>query len=89
MILALLAMISGCETEEQYKIAKVVEQESSDRIVVKRLSIFTDSLAYRNDRGIYLIVDTETGKEYIGVSGIGIAESGSHTSGKVAADDER
>jgi hypothetical protein len=50
-----------------------------NRVTVTRLSKFRDSLAYDNERGVYLIRDTQTGKEFIGVSGIGITELGSHT----------
>lgn len=59
----------------------------SDRIVVKRISVIQDSLAYGDKRGVYVIIDTQTGKEYIGVSGVGITESGSHTvsSGKTTS----
>lgn len=59
------------------------------RITVERISIFADKLAYGNERGIYIIRDAATGKEYIGVSGIGISETGSHQSGKVRQSDER
>lgn len=64
-----------------------ISVENSDRITVKRISVISDNMAYRGERGIYVIVDNETGKEYIGVSGIGITETGSHTvsSGKTTS----
>lgn len=37
----------------------------------------------------YIITDTKTGTEYIGVSGIGITETGSHQAGKARVADER
>jgi len=61
----------------------------NNRIKVERLSIVKDSTAYSNERGTYLITDTKTGAEYIGVSGIGITEVGSHSSGKYSTTDER
>lgn len=59
------------------------------RISVNRIGIFEDSVAYRSKRGIYLITDTKTGTEYIGVSGIGISELGTHRQGKQNVEDER
>lgn len=49
------------------------------RVQVTRIGVFKDTLAYNQRRGIYLIRDTTTGAEFIGVSGIGITELGSHT----------
>lgn len=51
----------------------------ADRIKVTKMSEFRDTLAYDNWRGVYLIQDKQTGREYIGISGIGISEVGSHT----------
>ena len=48
------------------------------RVTVSRVGIFSDDLAYGNRRGVYIIVDNETGREYIGVSGVGISETGRH-----------
>lgn len=53
------------------------------------LDVVWDDLAYDNRRGIYVVTDTETGQQYIGVSGIGVTELGSHLSGKTRASDER
>lgn len=50
-----------------------------NRVTVTRLSKFRDNLAYDNERGVYLIRDNQTGQEFIGISGIGISELGSHT----------
>lgn len=62
---------------------------SSSRVNVTRIGVIEDSLAYDSRRGIYLIEDTKTGKEYIGVSGIGISELGQHQAGKTIISDER
>lgn len=48
------------------------------RVTVERIGVFKDDLAYGDRRGVYIIRDTQTGREYIGVSGIGISELGSH-----------
>lgn len=45
---------------------------------VVRVSTFEDKLAYGNARSIYIIRDLQSGKEYVGVSGVGISELGSH-----------
>jgi secreted trypsin-like serine protease len=63
--------------------------QSSTRFSVERIDVFRDKLAYDGQRGIYVITDTKTGKEFIGVSGIGISELGSHLAGKVTSTDER
>ena len=52
------------------------------RFKVRQVQQVEDSLAYNGTRGVYIITDTETGVEYVGVSGIGISELGSHQAGK-------
>jgi len=66
-----------------------VEVGDSNRFSVELLNTFDDHLAYGDERGIYLIRDKKTGQEYLGVSGIGISELGSHRSGKATHTDER
>lgn len=61
----------------------------SEQVQIERVGIFKDDLAYRGERGVYRIKDPETGKEFIGISGIGISEVGSHSSGKTTVTDER
>lgn len=71
-------------------VATPIERGSTrDRVRVTRLSVFKDDLAYNGYRGVYLIHDEETGVDFIGVSGVGIAELGSHRSGKATHEDER
>ncbi len=62
---------------------------SNGRIRVERISVFADDLAYHDRRGVYVIVDKKTGHEFIGISGIGISEVGSHRAGKATVSDER
>ncbi len=69
--------------------APQVPVSQSHRVTVTLLDVFTDELAYGNRRGIYLIHDTTTGADYVGVSGVGISELGSHRSGKTTVSDER
>lgn len=54
-----------------------------------RIGVFKDRIAYNDVRGIYILKDSQTGKEFIGVSGIGITELGSHIVGKSTTTDER
>lgn len=58
------------------------------RFRVERVEVFRDLLAYDDKRGIYIIRDKETGREYVGVSGIGITEIGSHSCGKSCIDED-
>lgn len=61
----------------------------NDRFHVERIGIFADDLAYNHKRGVYLIKDKQTGEEFVGVSGVGIAETAMHRSGKTSISDER
>ena len=63
--------------------------QTSERISVTRISVFKDDMAYNRQRGIYIIRDNETGKGFVGISGVGMAETGSHQSGKTSVSDER
>ena len=69
------------------------KSETRGRFQVERVGKFDDGLAYGGERGIYVVYDVKTGREYVGVSGVGIAETGSHGSmcGKVGCSvaDER
>jgi len=100
--LAALAITAGCDM--QYPSAeaeitlekqmnrtetKTVAVESPAKYEVKRVAVFEDDLAYGYKRGIYEIKDKETGKTYVGISGIGITERGSHMAGKIPTGDER
>ncbi|WEJ90213.1 MAG: hypothetical protein P0Y63_04120 [Klebsiella huaxiensis] len=76
-------LLSACDSgPEPAKSTMAVSSQLSadaDRIKVTKMSEFRDALAYDNWRGVYLIQDKQTGKEYIGISGVGISEVGSHT----------
>lgn len=63
--------------------------QSNSRYSVERVAVFEDNLAYNSRRGIYEITDHKTGQKYIGVSGIGISQRGSHSNGKQTFADER
>ncbi len=82
-LLVVVFMLTACDRgPEPAKSTMAVSSQLSsdaDRIKVTKMSEFRDTLAYDNWRGVYLIQDQQTGKEYIGISGIGISEVGSHT----------
>ncbi|NTE96736.1 hypothetical protein [Agrobacterium tumefaciens] len=93
IILVLAAvLLAGCEHSDDYKQTIRPEQityKNSNRFKVERVGVFADGLAYQSQRGIYLITDTETNQEFVGVSGVGISELASHQSGKTTTRDER
>lgn len=93
MIATILLALTACqeseaEREQREQREKVVV-ENQGRVKVVRIDRFYDGIAYNGERGIYLITDEKTGKEFIGISGIGITEVGSHLSGKSTVRDER
>ncbi|MHA1180944.1 hypothetical protein [Enterobacter ludwigii] len=83
LLISAILPLSACDNgpEPARSTMAVSSQLSSDadRIKVTKMSEFRDELAYDNWRGVYLIQDKQTGREYIGVSGIGISEVGSHS----------
>lgn len=88
LILSLVALmtLAACEEEmvqqrRQRASATPIEVGGGDapRFNVTRVGVFRDDLAYNDRRGVYVIVDTKTGREFVGVSGVGISELGSHS----------
>lgn len=62
---------------------------NNNRVHVQRIGVIEDSVAYDNRRGIYVVTDAKTGKEFVGISGVGIVETGQHMQGKTSVEDER
>ena len=81
-----ILLLSGCNKPAP---DTTLNTTVSVRISVMRVGVIEDDLAYRDRRGIYIITDNKTGKEFIGVSGIGISEQGNHLENKVMVEDER
>lgn len=87
IIIALAISLAGCDYNstrvpyEQRGKVQVTTAESG-RVQVRKISEFRDDLAYDDYRGVYIITDTETGQEFIGVSGVGISAIGQHNCGK-------
>lgn len=86
IILLLAAMVCGCAPDIDTSLGTI---SNSGRFKVQRVAVFKDELSYYQRRGIYLIIDSRSGKEYLGISGIGISETGRHQVGKTQMTDER
>ena len=87
MIIASISLLTltGCKFEKPQQNERptiLTKTEGEDRFEVVLVSQFKDDLAYYGRRGVYIVKDKETGTQYVGVSGIGISELGSHQSGK-------
>lgn len=84
-----LAMLVGCgltEPDTELKTSSPKARaavETAARFEIERVGVFKDDLAYMGKRGIYILRDSQTGRHFVGVSGIGISELGSHDSGDV------
>lgn len=76
--------ISGCDSQpvDRELPAPRYTDGNATRFKVRQVQLVEDPIAYNARRGVYIITDTDTGAEYIGVSGIGISELGSHAAGK-------
>ena len=92
-------LLTGCDTPAPDTQMQTTSPSSIDkreiepmvgpRFAVTRVGVFHDPIAYDSVRGIYVIRDSQTGREYVGISGIGIAETGSHRAGKTTVEDEQ
>jgi uncharacterized lipoprotein YajG len=89
---AALMLLAGCSvppTMEMSGDEKAASATNADWSI-ERVAVFRDTLAYDNRRAIYILTNAHTGKQYVGVSGIGISEMGSHNCGKSCiTEDER
>lgn len=95
IIMAAALALAGCGRpdahyqEQRDRMVPIEAANQPGRFIVSRVQIIADELSYNSKRGVYTIKDTVTGKEYVGLSGVGIAELGSHSSGKTTVTDER
>ncbi len=79
----------GCGPQPDTQLGIMVPAAGNGRLQLTRIGVVEDDLAYDGKRGEYVITDKQTGKEYVGVSGIGITEIGSHQQGKTQEEDEQ
>lgn len=90
LCMALVSLVAGCGQREREFVGEApMVVTANDRVSIERIAIVPDEVAYRGYRGVYIIRDKKTGQEFVGVSGVGISELGSHMSGKVNYQDER
>lgn len=81
---ACVLLLAGCDEDTRARVQlQETQQTAADagRFSVVQVATFTDYAAYNSKRGIYILTDKQTGKEFVGVSGIGISELGSHGKG--------
>lgn len=88
-ILLAAVALTACGPEATMQMPKESKFQANDRVTVERIGVFADDTAYQDRRGVYVIRDKKTGQEFIGISGIGISETGSHSTGKSSKSDER
>lgn len=100
--LVCLSLVGCSNTPEQNQIRNNIDSQfdqsrnyspmpvsTNQRVTIERVDVIYDDIAYNQKRGIYIIRDTKTGQEFIGVSGVGITEIGLHSQGKTSHPDER
>jgi len=89
--MVLLAASDGCESPPDPTKTEVKEpgEAAGTRVTVEKIGWFEDKSAYKGWRRIYLFTDTATGKQYLGVTGVGVSEAGQHKSGRQTVRDER
>ena len=89
----LCLLFVGCDPNVVNKVLEPdtlgVKPSEITRYEIERVQIVYDDLAYEGRRGIYVIRDNETKREYLGVSGIGVTELGDHRVNKTNVSDER
>lgn len=77
-----IALLALCSCEQEVGNLPDVSQPAgaqSNRYVLKLEQTFQDRIAYGSRRGVYTLTDTETGRTWIGISGIGVSETGMHS----------
>jgi len=89
--LLLAVLLAGCKSDTLPNMPPTVGPSvpPQQRVTVTRIGVFKDDIAYGELRGVYIITDSKTGKEYLGISGIGVSELGDHQAGKTRFKDER
>lgn len=94
LILIVVLSVVGCGpliTPGELKSSKteIPLPVKTSRFRVHLVQVLDDPLAYGGRRGVYIIQDKLRETEYVGLSGIGISELGSHSDGESDYPDER
>lgn len=77
LILSLLVVATLCGCGQSPEDSRRVDTNGSathGRFNLQLSETFRDPSAHDGYREVYLLTDTKTGREYVGVSGIGISE---------------
>jgi len=82
LLLAALLCSSCVPDDTQAKVTVPAPSAPAGRFTLVLVEKVHDYLAYADERGIYILTDTKTGEQFVGVSGIGITELGRHQTGK-------
>ena len=78
-VMAAFILMLGCGQPPSESTPPNMEINATNgRVSIQRIMVFEDDIAYGDKRGIYIIRDHVTNKEFIGVSGIGISDIGAH-----------
>jgi hypothetical protein len=77
----LLLIINQVRNSKQYEEIKLptTQAKSTGRFEVVEAGVFDDRDAYAGRRKIFLLIDKDNEKEYVGITGVGISEVGTHT----------
>jgi len=73
-VICMAGIVSMRKTQIDAQAAVDIPDDRQRRVHVVRAGVLLDDVAAEGRRGVYVITDRDTGVEYIGVSGIGIAE---------------
>lgn len=79
-LLCVALALAACRPPPQIGTLSLAETtgENGKRYGLELQQVVLDPLAYNRTRGVYVLRDKQTGREWIGVSGIGLSELGSH-----------
>ncbi|MCX8976534.1 hypothetical protein NLN92_00710 [Citrobacter portucalensis] len=93
VVVTFCLFLSACDEGPQPSRIEASVGTDAGRFSVTQVAKFDDSDAYWGNRKIFLIRDKQTSREFVGVSGVGISEVGTHSqsNGKqvISVTDER
>ena len=77
LVITTSILLLGCSQEPPKKMDMEINATNGS-VSIQRIMVFADDLAYDGKRGVYLIKDHASNREFIGISGIGISDIGAH-----------
>lgn len=72
IIITAVALLAACEPQERKQVRLQVREPG--RFVLERVEEYEDFTSRNHRRHVYILKDLKTGREYIGINGIGIAQ---------------